>query len=90
MKIVDRVLYSLVSMIQMLFSHMHGFEEKYLRRYQGRAIEASASSPRREEEPFDLKLSKAAADMRAADGGKPYLDLERMLDDGMGAMSAMI
>jgi ferredoxin len=90
MEIVDRALYSMVSKVQMVFSHMHGYEDRYLREYHPHAIEASASAPRREEEPFDLKLSEVAADMRANRGGKPYLDLDRMLDDGMGTMSAII
>jgi len=90
MKIVDRVLYSLVTIPQMLFSHMHGYEKKYLREYHPHATPASALSPRREEEPFDLKLSEVAAETRMTGDRKPYLDLDRMLDDGMGTMSAII
>jgi epoxyqueuosine reductase len=89
-RFIDRILLQVASLVQRLLAGMHWFEKRYLAGQHPGALYASAASPRRAEEPFELTISEVVGDTSRIGDSKPYFDLDRMLDDGMETMSTIL
>lgn len=90
MRIIEKALHFVVSIMQVLMDRFWIYERRYLKKNYATAIKASPESPLRADEPFDTRIIDVAGDTEKVGDDRSYVNINSLLDDGLQTMPVFL
>jgi epoxyqueuosine reductase len=86
----DRILLFSAHNVTRLLAGLEKHEKTYLAKYFPQSIEASADSPHRADEPFEMKTGDIVKGVGGDPSARPNVNFQNLMDDGLETLSAFL